>query len=50
MFVNFRYLLDYNNGRMPFAAAQIGKSFRNEISPRSGLLRVRYVSPSNRGR
>jgi len=26
---------------MPFAAAQIGLGFRNEISPRQGLLRVR---------
>src|SRR5437763_12049926 len=26
---------------MPFASATVGKSFRNEISPRSGLLRVR---------
>jgi len=26
---------------MPFAAAQIGMGFRNEISPRQGLLRVR---------
>lgn len=26
---------------MPFASAQIGRSFRNEISPRAGLLRVR---------
>jgi glycyl-tRNA synthetase len=26
---------------MPFAAASIGKCFRNEISPRAGLLRVR---------
>jgi len=26
---------------MPFAAAQIGLGFRNEISPRAGLLRVR---------
>ena len=26
---------------MPFASASVGKSFRNEISPRSGLLRVR---------
>lgn len=26
---------------MPFASATIGKSFRNEISPRSGLIRVR---------
>ena len=41
LFVNFRRLLDYNAQRMPFAAAQIGLGFRNEISPRSGLLRVR---------
>ena len=26
---------------MPFASAQIGLGFRNEISPRQGLLRVR---------
>ena len=41
IFVNFKRLLDANNGRLPFAAAQIGPAFRNEISPRSGLLRVR---------
>jgi glycyl-tRNA synthetase len=41
IFVNFKRLLEFNNGRMPFAAAQIGLGFRNEISPRAGLLRVR---------
>jgi glycyl-tRNA synthetase len=41
IFVNFRRLLDANSGRMPFAAAQIGLAFRNEIAPRAGLLRVR---------
>ncbi|EIM23498.1 glycyl-tRNA synthetase [Wallemia mellicola CBS 633.66] len=40
-FVNFARLLEFNNGRVPFASAQIGKSFRNEISPKQGLLRVR---------
>ncbi|GAA5842716.1 hypothetical protein JCM11251_002331 [Rhodosporidiobolus azoricus] len=40
-FVNFNRLLEFNNGRVPFASAQIGRSFRNEISPRAGLLRVR---------
>jgi glycyl-tRNA synthetase len=40
-FVNFKRLLECNNDRMPFASAMIGRSFRNEISPRSGLLRVR---------
>ncbi len=56
-FVNFARLLDFNNGRVPFASAHIGKSFRNEISPRAGLLRVRefvmaeiehYVDPLNK--
>ena len=36
-----RDLLYYNGGRLPFAAAQIGQSYRNEIAPRAGLLRVR---------
>lgn len=41
LFVNFKRLLDYNQQKMPFAGAQIGTGFRNEISPRGGLLRVR---------
>lgn len=41
IFVNFRDLLYYNGNKLPFAAAQIGNSYRNEISPRAGLLRVR---------
>lgn len=40
-FLNFNKLIDCNNLKMPFASASIGKSFRNEISPRAGLLRVR---------
>jgi len=40
-FLNFNKLLDFNNQQMPFASASIGKSFRNEIAPRAGLLRVR---------
>jgi len=56
-FLNFSRLLEFNNGRVPFASAQIGRSFRNEISPRAGLLRVRefnmaeiehYVDPENK--
>ena len=41
IFVNFKRLLEFNQGKLPFAAAQIGCAFRNEISPRSGLIRVR---------
>lgn len=40
-FVNFAKLLEFNQSQMPFASASIGKSYRNEISPRAGLLRVR---------
>lgn len=40
-FLTFQKLLEFNQQSMPFASACIGKSFRNEISPRSGLLRVR---------
>ncbi len=41
IFVNFRRLYEYNSKRLPFAAAQIGLAYRNEIAPRAGLLRVR---------
>lgn len=41
IFVNFKRMLDYNGGKMPFAGATIGQAFRNEISPKSGLIRVR---------
>ncbi|KAG8827643.1 Glycine--tRNA ligase 1, mitochondrial [Serendipita sp. 401] len=56
-FVNFQRLLEFNNGSLPFASAQVGRSFRNEISPRNGLLRVReftmaevehYVDPADK--
>ncbi|KAI9762647.1 MAG: Glycine--tRNA ligase 1, mitochondrial [Chaenotheca gracillima] len=40
-FLTFQKLLQYNQNALPFAAASVGKCFRNEISPRSGLLRVR---------
>lgn len=40
-FLNFAKLLEFNMQNMPFASASIGKSYRNEISPRAGLLRVR---------
>lgn len=40
-FLNFAKLLEYNQQQMPFASASIGRSYRNEISPRAGLLRVR---------
>ena len=41
IFVNFKRLIEANQGKLPFGVAQIGKSFRNEISPRGGLVRMR---------
>ena len=41
IFVNFPRLLRYNGGKMPFAVAQIGTGFRNEITPKNMLLRTR---------
>ena len=40
-FLNFSKLLEFNQAKMPFASASVGRSYRNEISPRAGLLRVR---------
>lgn len=36
-FLNFNKLLEINQGKIPFASASIGKSFRNEISPEVGF-------------
>ena len=41
IFVNFKRLLQFNNGQLPFGTAVIGRSYRNEIAPRGGPLRVR---------
>jgi len=44
MFINFSRLLRYYRDRLPFGAVQIGKSYRNEISPRQGVIRLREFS------
>ncbi len=41
MFVNFKNVLDSLYPDLPFGLAQSGKCFRNEISPREFLFRVR---------
>ncbi|MEK7163204.1 MAG: glycine--tRNA ligase [Patescibacteria group bacterium] len=41
MFVNFKNILDSFHPALPFGMAQIGKVFRNEISPRDFLFRSR---------
>ena len=41
IFVNFKNVVDSSRVRIPFGIAQIGKSFRNEITPRNFTFRVR---------
>ncbi|MDG6225781.1 MAG: glycine--tRNA ligase [Candidatus Thermoplasmatota archaeon] len=41
IFINFSNLYRHARSRLPFGAAQIGRGFRNEISPRQGLVRLR---------
>jgi len=41
IFVNFKNILVSLRAKLPFGIAQIGKSFRNEISPRQWLIRMR---------
>ena len=41
IFVDFPRLFKTMRGKLPFGIAQVGKSFRNEISPRQSLLRLR---------
>ncbi|MCR9118412.1 MAG: glycine--tRNA ligase, partial [bacterium] len=41
IFVNFKNVLDSTRVRIPFGIAQVGKSFRNEITPRNFTFRSR---------
>ena len=41
MFVNFKNVLDSSRVQFPFGIAQVGKSFRNEITPRNFTFRSR---------
>ena len=41
IFVNFKNVLDSTRVRVPFGIAQVGKSFRNEITPRNFTFRSR---------
>lgn len=41
IFVNFKNILDTMRVRIPFGIAQIGKAFRNEITPGNFMFRVR---------
>ena len=41
IFVNFKNVVDSSRVRLPFGIAQVGKSFRNEITPRNFTFRSR---------
>jgi glycyl-tRNA synthetase len=57
MFVDFPRLSRFYRDKLPFGAVQIGKSYRNEIAPRQGVIRLReftqaecelFVDPRNK--
>jgi glycyl-tRNA synthetase len=41
IFTDFSRLVRFYRNKLPFGAVQIGKSYRNEISPRQGMIRLR---------
>ena len=41
IFTNFKNVVDSTARKLPFGIAQIGKAFRNEITPRNFIFRVR---------
>lgn len=41
IFVNFPNLYRYNREKMPLGVIQTGRSYRNEIAPRQGMIRMR---------
>lgn len=56
IFANFRNVLDTSRVKIPFGIAQIGKAFRNEVTPRHYIFRSRefeqmeiefFVSPKD---
>ncbi len=43
IFVNFKNVVDSVHPKLPFGIAQIGKAFRNEITPRDFVFRIREL-------
>ncbi|MFW5965292.1 MAG: glycine--tRNA ligase [Halodesulfurarchaeum sp.] len=44
IFVDFPRLREYARGELPFGVTQLGRAYRNEISPRNALVRTREFS------
>jgi len=58
IFVNFQNLYRYNREKLPLGVIQTGRGYRNEISPRQGMIRMRefnmmevelFVDPHDKG-
>jgi glycyl-tRNA synthetase len=58
IFVNFPSLYRYNREKLPLGVIQVGRGYRNEISPRQGVIRMRefnmmecelFVDPEDKG-
>ncbi len=57
IFTNFKQVVDSTRQKLPFGIAQIGRAFRNEVSPRNFVFRTRefgqmeieyFVHPDNK--
>jgi glycyl-tRNA synthetase len=47
IYLNFKNVVDSLQPKIPFGIAQIGKAFRNEISPRNFLFRTREMEQAD---
>ena len=47
IYLNFKNVLDSMSPKLPFGLVQIGKAFRNEISPRNFLFRTREMEQAD---
>ena len=44
IFTNFHLLYRYAREKLPFGVIQVGSGYRNEVSPRQGIIRLREFS------
>ncbi len=47
IYLNFKNVVNSTHAKVPFGIAQIGKAFRNEISPRNFLFRTRELEQAD---
>ena len=47
IYLNYKNIIDTTRVKVPFGVAQIGKAFRNEISPRNFLFRTRELEQAD---